>query len=262
MSTLYIIKIGGETLEKPEVLTELLKTLGATKKQYILVHGGGRLASSVSEKLGIPQTMVEGRRITSEKTMEVCTMVYAGYYSKQLVARLQSEGINALGMCGADLGSIAAVKRPKEPVDFGMVGDIAHVQPKVFSMLLGQGVVPVVSAVTMGEDFQLLNTNADVLASEIAIAMTGMHQVQLLYCFEKKGVLLDPNNEQSALEYLTPEEFLTLRASGQISHGMVPKLQSGFKALGHGVEGCSIISSEALEDKLQGRSCGTALKIA
>lgn len=195
----------------------------------ILVHGGGKSATSLAQKLGIPQTMVDGRRITDVATLDIAVMVYAGLISKQLVAGLQAGGCKAIGLCGADANLIRARKRPANPVDFGLVGDLAEkdIDAVGIGKLLEQGLCPVFSAITHNGEGQLLNTNADTIASELAVAMSEAYAVQLSFCFEAEGVLAESG---SVIPQLAYADFETMQQSGAVSGGMIPKLKAAFRA--------------------------------
>ena len=235
MERLTIVKVGGKVVEEKESLEQLLNHFSQIRGKRILVHGGGRLATSLAEKLGIPTQMVEGRRITDEATLEVVTMVYAGLVNKNIVAGLQAKGCNAIGLTGADMNLIRAVKRPVKDIDYGFVGDIMGVNTSELRLLLNEEVVPVVAPITHDAKGQLLNTNADTIAADLAIELSNYYTVNLFYCFEKKGVLLNPEDENSVISELTYDNFKELQLSGVISEGMIPKLDNGFSAMRNGV---------------------------
>lgn len=255
-----VLKIGGETLNDPKALNRVMERISKYKAQnVVLVHGGGILVNQYAERLGIDQQMIEGRRVTSKETLELCTMVYAGILNKQLVAKLGASGLKALGLSGADLMAVQSKKRSLGLVHYGEVGDVQNVNVKVFSLLLSLGVLPVVCSVTIGEEFELLNTNADSLASEIAIGLSEDFEVSLVYCFEKNGVLLDLKKEDSVLPILSKPEFLKLKVAHKVAGGMLPKLDTGFKALEKGVEKVQILSSTHLESAFLDLNVGTQL---
>ncbi|MFY9153987.1 MAG: acetylglutamate kinase [Prolixibacteraceae bacterium] len=235
MERLTIVKVGGKVVEEKESLELLLNHFSQIRGKKILVHGGGRLATSLAEKLGIPTQMVEGRRITDEATLEVVTMVYAGLVNKNIVAGLQAKGCNAIGLTGADMNLIRAVKRPVKTIDYGFVGDILGVNTSELRLLLNEEVVPVIAPITHDAKGQLLNTNADTIAADLAIELSNYYTVNLFYCFEKKGVLLNPEDENSVISELTYDSFKELLESGIISEGMIPKLDNGFSAMKNGV---------------------------
>ncbi len=235
MERLTIVKVGGKVVEEKESLEQLLTQFAQIRGKRILVHGGGRLATSMAERLGIETKMVEGRRITDAETLEVVTMVYAGLVNKSIVAGLQSKGCNAIGLTGADLNVIRAVKRPVKDIDYGYVGDIMGVNTSELRLLLNEEVVPVMAPITHDAKGQLLNTNADTIAADLAIELSNYYTVNLFYCFEKKGVLLNPEDENSVISELSYDRFKELQAKGIISEGMIPKLDNGFSAMRNGV---------------------------
>lgn len=232
---LTVVKIGGNVIDDAAALDSFLKDFSAIEGAKILVHGGGKLATRTAESLGIEAVFHEGRRITDAPMLEVAVMTYAGWINKSITANLQAFGSNAMGFTGADGNLIRSEKRKNAAVDFGYVGDVVSVDAKLLEVLTVLGVVPVFCAVTHDGNGQLLNTNADTIASELAIACSEYFDVKLLYCFEKKGVLLDVNDAGSVIKSLTFEEFSTLREQGAIHSGMLPKLENCFNALNKGV---------------------------
>ncbi|HLN74306.1 MAG: acetylglutamate kinase [Methylococcaceae bacterium] len=235
MERLTIVKVGGKVVEDKDSLEELLKQFSMIRGKRILVHGGGKLATSLAEKLGIETQMVEGRRITDAATLEVVTMVYAGLVNKSIIAGLQSKGCNSIGLTGADLDMIRAVKRPVKTIDYGFVGDILGVNTSELRILLNEEVVPVVAPITHDGKGQLLNTNADTIAADLAIELSNYYTVNLFYCFEKKGVLLNPEDDNSVISELNYDYFKQLQLNGTIKEGMIPKLDNGFSAMKNGV---------------------------
>jgi len=235
MERLTIVKVGGKVVEEKESLNQLLDHFSQIRGKRILVHGGGRLATSMAERLGIATQMVEGRRITDEATLEVVTMVYAGLVNKNIVAGLQARGCNSIGLTGADLNVIRAVKRPVKTVDYGYVGDILGVNTSELRLLLTEEVVPVMAPITHDCKGQLLNTNADTIAADLAIELSNYYTVNLFYCFEKKGVLLNPEDDNSVISELNYNQFKDLQQTGMIKEGMIPKLDNGFSAMRNGV---------------------------
>lgn len=235
MERLTIVKVGGKVVEEKESLEQLLSHFSQIRGKRILVHGGGKLATSLAEKLGIETKMVDGRRITDAETLEVVTMVYAGLVNKNIVAGLQAKGCNAIGLTGADLNLIHAKKRPVKEIDYGFVGDIMGVNTSELRLLLNEEVVPVVAPITHDSYGQLLNTNADTIAADLAIELSNYFSVNLFYCFEKKGVLLNPDDDNSVISELSYNRFKELQAVGIISAGMIPKLDNGFNAMKNGV---------------------------
>ena len=235
MERLTIVKVGGKVVEEKETLDQLLDHLSQIRGKRILVHGGGNLATNLAEKLGIETLMVEGRRITDEATLEVVVMVYAGLVNKKIVAGLQAKGCNAIGLTGADMNVIRAVKRPVKTIDYGFVGDIMGVNTSELRLLLNEEVVPVMAPITHDCKGQLLNTNADTIAADLAIELSNYYTVNLFYCFEKKGVLLNPEDENSVISELSYDRFKELKIEGVIKEGMIPKLENGFNAMRNGV---------------------------
>ncbi len=236
MEQLTIVKVGGKIVEEEDSLKVLLKDFAAIPGKKILVHGGGRSATRIAEQLGIESRMVDGRRITDLETLKVVTMVYGGLVNKNIVAGLQSLGLNALGLTGADLNFIRSDKRPVKTVDYGYVGDVKHVDPDLPAEFLKLGVVPVIAPLTHDGKGSMLNTNADTIAGEVAKAFTGYFDVRLVYCFEKKGVLKDENNEDSVIPGITPDLFQQYVAQGVITGGMIPKLENALEAVRSGVK--------------------------
>ena len=247
MEDLFIIKIGGETINKSETLKICLKAIAAFGQKIILVHGGGKKVTELAQKLQVPQQMVEGRRITSAETLELCTMVYAGLINKNIVAGLSSEKLLAIGLSGADLNCIVSKKRDASVINYGFVGDIVKVNEAIFENFIAGNIVPVVNSISISEESELLNTNADAVAAEIAKAMSANYKTHLIYCFEKNGVLKDITDENSVIEEISKSDFTQMKETKQIADGMIPKLQTAFRALYHGVEEARILKSDALE---------------
>jgi len=238
MNALFIIKIGGNILDDEQKLHSFLKNLVQVQGKKILVHGGGKLATSLSAKLGIEAKMHNGRRITDLETVRIVTMVYAGWINKSIVAELNSLGANAIGLSGADAQLIPAEKRPVRDIDYGFAGDILQekVNAKFLVELLAMGSLPVIAPITADSKGQLLNTNADTIASALAVALAPHYEVNLIYCFEKKGVLLDVNKDDSVIREIDEKRFAELKSQGIIDKGMLPKLDNAFAALAQGVE--------------------------
>ncbi len=232
---LKVVKIGGKLIDDEQRLKRFLSSFSALKGHKILVHGGGSLATEMSRSLGIEPRMADGRRITSDEDIRVVTMVYAGWINKTIVAGLQARGCRALGLSGADGGVIRAGKRAVKKVDFGWVGDVEEVDTGFVQLLLNQEITPVFCAITHNGRGQLLNTNADTVAAEIAVAMSRHFSTQLLYCFEKKGVLRHVEDERSVIRELDYPSYRSGVAEGAIHKGMLPKLHTGFDALERGV---------------------------
>ncbi|MEY3368700.1 MAG: hypothetical protein RI973_1855 [Bacteroidota bacterium] len=235
-----IWKIGGKLLDDARQLQKVLRDFSELKGARILVHGGGKKGSELSRQLGIEPVMVEGRRVTDAATLEVVTMVYAGLLNKNIVAGLQSLGDNALGLSGADGNVILARKRPVGALDYGYVGDVERVDADLLLRLLQQQVIPVLCSITHDGQGQLLNTNADTIATAVASALARECEVELVYCFEKNGVLSNPEDALSVIPHLDLEAYLALKQQGAVSEGMIPKLENAFAALTAGVAGVRI----------------------
>ena len=259
MEKISIIKIGGNILDNEVHLASFLNAYAAVEGKKILIHGGGKLATKMAADLNIPQQMVDGRRITDAATLKIVTMVYAGYINKNIVAALQSKNINALGICGADANVIRAHKRMHANIDYGFVGDIDAVDTEKIIQLLEAGLSLVVAPITHDGAGQLLNTNADTMAQAIATAISAVYEVSLVYSFEKKGVLSDIYNNDSVISVINLENYATLKASGQVNEGMIPKLDNAFKALQNGVN--RVIIGDALDiKKLIAGEAGTTIQ--
>lgn len=259
MESLYVVKIGGNIIDSDSLLSVFLQKFAEISSKKILVHGGGKLATKLAERLGIPQQLVEGRRITDAETLKIVTMVYAGYINKNIVAELQSLHCNAAGISGADGNGILAHKRERTGIDYGFAGDIDRVNTGWFIQMLENGLSPVVSSITHNGKNQLLNTNADTIAQEIAKAMTSSYKVTLVYSFEKSGVLLDVGDDHSVIPVLQSGYYQKLKESNQIFAGMIPKLDNAFTAIREGV--CQVIIGKGEElDKLITGTTGTTIR--
>lgn len=244
MDRLTVIKVGGKVVENEESLSALLDQFDKISGNKILVHGGGRTATEMAKKLGIETKMVDGRRITDADMLEVVTMVYGGLVNKKIVAGLQARDVNAVGLTGADLGLIKAHKRPVTTIDYGFVGDVDDVNVSELRLLINENVIPVIAPLTHDGKGQILNTNADTIASELATELSNYYKVYLFYCFEKKGVLVDPNDESTVIYDLDLPLFNQYRNEGIISDGMIPKLENGFRAKMKGVQEILITNPE------------------
>ena len=244
---LTIIKVGGKIVEEEDSLRRLLRDFAAIEGHKVLVHGGGRSATQFATRLGIESQMVNGRRITDAAMLEVVTMVYGGLVNKHIVACLQAVGVNALGLTGADMNVIRSHKRPVKDVDYGFVGDVDTVDAGALSTLVRAGVVPVMVPLTHDGKGQLLNTNADTIAGETAKALAAEFDVTLIYCFEKKGVLRDAEDDNSAIPHLDETTFRQYVADGTIQGGMIPKLENAFNALHAGVSRVIITQATAID---------------
>lgn len=242
-----MIKVGGAVVEDEQQLDRLLKDFSAIEGRKVLVHGGGRRATKVAAQLGIETQMVNGRRVTDKEMLEVVTMVYGGLVNKNVVARLQAEGVNALGLTGADMDVIRSHKRPvKDGIDYGFVGDVDKADGDMLHTLIEAGVVPVMAPLTHDGHGDILNTNADTIASETAKALAKHYDVTLTFCFEKKGVLANPDDDESVIPVINNELFHTYVADGTISGGMLPKIENSLDAIKAGVEKVVITKADAL----------------
>lgn len=257
-SLLYIIKIGGNIIDDEEKLLSFLKDFSAIDARKILVHGGGKLATKMAGLMKLPQQMVEGRRITDAETLKIVTMVYAGYINKNIVAKLQMYNCNALGLCGADGDSILAHKRKHPVIDYGYVGDVDAINTGLIISLLDKNLTPVFAPITHDQQGQLLNTNADTIAQELAKGLSNEFDVQLIYSFEKAGVLLDTGDDSTVIPVINPAFYKKLKDSEKIFAGMIPKLDNAFTALASGVKKVIIGKAENLQELIAGNS-GTSL---
>jgi acetylglutamate kinase len=258
---LHVIKIGGNVIDNSENLYHFLKDFTALDGYKILVHGGGKVATQLADTLGIESKMVDGRRITDIETLRVVTMVYGGLINKNIVAQLQRFGTNAIGLTGADGNFIKAKKRPVKTIDYGFVGDLneTSVDAPAISRLMEAGFTPVFSALTHDGEGQLLNTNADTIASSVAVALADLYDTTLIYCFEKKGVLQDINDEESLIRDIDPARYEELKKQQIIHSGMLPKLDNAFTAINCGVKAVVIGKADELGLLQQNQSFGTRL---
>lgn len=262
---LTIIKVGGAVVEDEAQLTRLLQDFTAIEGPKILVHGGGRRATKIAERLGIETHMVDGRRITDADMLEVVTMVYGGLVNKNLVARLQALGADAIGLTGADANIIRSEKRPPVPsksgdgslIDYGYVGDVKAADGAKIADFIAKGIIPVIAPLTHDGQGHILNTNADTMASETAKALAPYYEVTLTYAFEKPGVLSNPDDDQSVIDTITPQDFLRYKADGTISGGMLPKIENALAAVKAGVARVIITSATAIDGQH-----GTAIVMA
>ncbi|HLT79625.1 MAG TPA: acetylglutamate kinase [Cyclobacteriaceae bacterium] len=236
MERLFVIKIGGNVIDNPTGLSSFLDDFASIRERKILVHGGGKVATRIGEQLGIKPQYHNGRRITDAETIDLVTMVYGGLLNKKLVAALQKRSCQALGMTGADGNLISAVRRPVKEVDFGFVGDItpADVNVSLLASLLDNQVVPIVAPLTHSEG-EILNTNADTIAAALAIASGTRYDVRLIYCFEKKGVLLDVNDDSTVITRLSEQRYQELLTQHALADGILPKLENAFSSIHQGV---------------------------
>ncbi|QIK54097.1 acetylglutamate kinase [Dysgonomonas sp. HDW5B] len=235
LNKLTIIKVGGKIVEEEDSLKQLLHDFSKIDSFKILVHGGGRSATKIAERLGIESKMVDGRRITDSETLQVVTMVYGGLVNKNIVAGLQSLGVNALGLTGADMDIIRSDKRPVKEIDYGFVGDVKKVKGDVLKLLIDQNIVPIIAPLSHDGQGNMLNTNADTMAAETAQAMSQYYDVSLVYCFEKKGVLMNEHDDDSVIPQLDKASYQKYVQEGIIQGGMLPKLENAFKSIEKGV---------------------------
>ncbi len=261
MEELLVIKIGGNVIDQEELLLKFLDSLSLIPAPFILVHGGGKVASQVSQKLDITPQVIEGRRLTDKDTLNVVTMVYGGLINKNLVAKLQARDVSALGLSGADGNLIRAKRRPIGEVDYGFVGDVVEINTSFLTTLLQAGYCPVVCPLTHDGQGQLFNTNADTIASSLATALASQFRVKLIYCFELPGILRDPKDPSSLLSEVTPTSYSRLKQEKIISGGMIPKVDNCFAAIAQGVESVHICHAKKLSSLLSGeKESGTCLR--
>jgi len=264
MEQLFVIKIGGNVIDDEKNLSAFLKNFAAIEGKKILIHGGGKIATKLGDKLGIESKYINGRRITDAATIDLVTMVYGGLVNKKLVARLQSLQCNAIGLTGADANIIPATKRPvtNEGVDFGFVGDVDSSKLKVESvaLLLNANFSLVLAPLTHDGKGQILNTNADTIASSIAVALSALYNVRLIYCFEKKGVLENVDDENSTIRLITKEIYQQLKRDNKLFDGILPKIDNAFAAIDSGVKEVLIGHADDLLQNITGGTTGTLIK--
>lgn len=248
---LHIVKIGGNIIDNDTELNQFLVDFNLLDDYKILVHGGGKSASKMAQSLGLEPKMIDGRRITDDKMLEVVVMMYAGWINKSIVTKLQSLNCNAVGLCGADGNSIQAEKRKITNIDYGFVGDIIKVNSAFITNLLSKNAVPVFSAITHDKNEQLLNTNADTIASELAISLSENFEISLWYCFEKRGVLATFEDDNSLIEKLNLSLYEQLKSEKKIHSGMIPKLDNSFNSLSKGVQSIKIGHHQMLQKNAQ-----------
>lgn len=257
--TLHVIKIGGAVIDDANQLASFLQQFAAIDAPKIIVHGGGKLATRMADQLGIPQQLLDGRRITDADTLRIVTMVYAGHVNKNIVAALQAQGCNAMGLCGADGNLLLAHKRQHASIDYGFVGDVDWVNIQLIEALLLLNTTLVVAPVTHDGKGSLLNTNADTIAQEIATAMSLSYEVVLVYSFEKNGVLLDATDETTVIPRIHPTYYQELKEKKIVFEGMIPKLENAFAALEQGVSKVIIGKATQLNELMKG-TAGTTLE--
>jgi len=264
MEQLFVIKIGGNVIDDDVALTSFLKIFAEVNAKKILIHGGGKIATKLGNQLGIESKYIGGRRITDEATIDLVTMVYGGLVNKKVVAKLQALQCNAIGLTGADANIIPATKRPvtKEGIDFGFVGDIESSKLKVESwqVFLQNNFVPVVAALTHDSNGQILNTNADTIASSVAVALSALYDVRLIYCFEKKGVLENVDDNNSAIRLITKQIYSQLKKDNKLFDGILPKIDNAFTAIESGVKEVLIGHADDLLQNVTEHTTGTLIK--
>lgn len=262
MIDLFVIKVGGNVIDNPTLLEAFLQKFAAIKGKKILIHGGGKIATRMGDQLGIASKYVNGRRITDAATIDVVTMVYGGLVNKQLVAKLQANGCNAIGLTGADANIIPAVKRPVKEIDFGFVGDVTtdNVQATPLKALLEAGMTPVFAPLTHDGKGQILNTNADTIASSLAIALSQHYSVRLIYCFEKKGVLHDANDDNAVINLIDRQIYEELKADNVLTDGILPKLENAFAAIESGVAEVLIGHADDVQSNTTDTVAGTLIR--
>ena len=246
---LTLVKVGGAVVEDDARLDALMAAFASIDGRKVLVHGGGRRATAIASRLGVETQMVGGRRITDQAMLEVVTMVYGGLVNKNVVARLQACGVDAIGLTGADGGVILSHRRPVKDVDYGFVGDVERVDGDRLAHFIEEGLVPVLAPLTHDGRGQMLNTTADTIAGEAAKALAARYDVTLVYCFEKPGVLADPDDDASLIPVITRQDFERLAADGTVSGGMLPKLENAFSAISAGVGRVNITLSTAIDGR-------------
>lgn len=252
MERITVVKIGGNVIDDPAALDRFLAGFAAMEGPRILVHGGGKLATRLAERLELPVKLIDGRRVTDRGTLDVVTMVYAGLVNKRIVAGLQAAGCNAIGLSGADGDIVRADRRPARPVDYGFVGDIRRVDDAMLGRLLDAGLTPVFSAIMHDGAGTLLNCNADSVASAVALGASRIAPTDLVFCFERRGVLRDPDDDGSVIREITADGFAALRAEGIVSKGMIPKIENALKAVAEGVRSVCIKHASDLGDPAKG----------
>jgi acetylglutamate kinase len=259
---LYIIKIGGNVIDDPKNLQSFLERFARLNGDRILVHGGGKIATRIGEKLGIESKYVDGRRITDDATMDVVTMVYGGLVNKQVVATLQALGCNAIGLTGADANVMPATKRPVKAIDYGWAGDVVseRVGAEKLGGFLNMGLTPVFAPLTHDGNGHMLNTNADTIASSLAVALSDDYSVHLIYCFEKKGVLLSTEDENSVVGKINRENFEALKSEGALHSGILPKIENALLAIEKGVERVIIGHADDLIENMAEEIIGTIIE--
>ncbi len=259
---LYIIKIGGNVIDEENKLSLFLSSFAAMQSLKILVHGGGKIATKIGDQLGIKSKYIDGRRITDDETIDLVTMVYGGLVNKKIVVQLQAKGCNAIGLTGADANLIPAKKRPVKEIDYGWAGDILteNLEFGAWSLLLEHNITPVIAPLTHDGMGNILNTNADTIASAIAVALSKIYDVRLIYCFEKKGVLENVEDENSVIHLITKEKYQQLKAEKKLFAGILPKIDNAFAAIDAGVKEVLIGNAEDLLQNITDKISGTLIR--
>ncbi len=262
MEKLFIIKIGGNVIDNEKNLSSFLDVFAAIKAKKILIHGGGKIATKIGEQLGIAPNYVNGRRITDAATIDLVTMVYGGLVNKKITAQLQAKGCNAIGLTGADANIIPAVKRPVKEIDYGFVGDIGSLEPGINSLklFLENNLTPVFAPLTHDGNGQMLNTNADTVASSLAVALSSKYNVRLIYCFEKKGVLENVEDENSVIRLITKDVYRNLKEGNKLFDGILPKIDNAFAAIDNGVKEVMIGDAKDLLKNVTEDTVGTLIR--
>jgi len=262
MQKIYVIKIGGNVIDNDLALNKFLGDYASLNAHKLLIHGGGKVATDISAGLGIEAKMVDGRRITDAETLKIVTMVYSGLINKRIVAALQAHGTNAIGLTGADANIVKANKRPvKNGIDYGFVGDVESVNGATISTFINGGFTPVIAPLSHDGQGNMLNINADTMASVTAVALSKFFEVHLVYCFELKGVLENFEDKNSVISDITSEKYLDLKSKGIISKGMIPKMDNSFDAINMGVSSVRICHADDLVNIVnEGKSLGTTLR--
>jgi acetylglutamate kinase len=262
MEKLFIVKIGGNVIDDEKNLSSFLDDFAAIKEKKILVHGGGKIATKIGEQLGIESRYVNGRRITDLATLDLVTMVYGGLVNKKIVSQLQSRSGNAIGLTGADANILPATKRPVKEIDYGFVGDIAEGSSGIghLKLLIENGLVPVIAPLTHDGKGQVLNTNADTMASVLAVDLSKIYAVRLIYCFEKKGVLENMNDENSVIPLITKTSYRQLADAKKLFEGILPKVENALAAIDHGVKEVLIGDARDLLQNITADTCGTLIQ--
>jgi len=262
MEQLFVIKIGGNVIDSEKNLSAFLDDVANIKGKKILIHGGGKIATRIGEQLGIAPNYTNGRRITDAATIDLVTMVYGGLVNKKIIAQLQAKGCNAIGLTGADANIIPAEKRPVKEIDYGFVGDVKEnkINTAILTSLLENSLVPVFAPLTHDEKGQVLNTNADTIASSLAVALSEKYQVRLIYCFEKKGVLENVADDNSVITLITKDIYKYLLEQHKLFDGILPKIDNAFAAIGNGVQEVIIGDARDISVNVTDRVAGTLIK--